>query len=395
MFVAALIGSAFATPCTLPTNPFATTCGTGSVVDGETCLLKCKKYYVPTTNGIYTCTTGTLSPTRIACVPDQRFARMFPWRASKCAILQEDTGFAARGQAAVATGVITLQTTSAGFWGEWQFKPVRTFGRHQPIEVSFEYKLEGTAVGLGSNGIYLVVSSSSASIQTQVDPAVGTGALLAIELDLDATDSYDTGSVSASAEFSTPHIALLYDSIDHAATSQASLVPLAVAHAFTWSMSAYKAVSVVLKPVQSSSSVLVELWHDGMLISRDTVTQASSVNAKLIQMIDQPRRLAVSMYGDADVTDNGLVKIQNAKFCGAELPTMWHKFFVPATPPRNRLCIVTESFGNPEPTLPGLWRPSGCPAGVMLWPQAPRSNPLTIAIPAPPVPVAVPEPAPV
>lgn len=381
MFVAALIGTAFATPCTFPANPFSSTCATGSIADGGTCVVKCNKYYVPTAAPTYTCTTGTLAPTRIACVPDQRFARMFPWKASKCANLQDDTSFATPGQASTSMGTLTLQTTTSTFWGEWLYKPVRTFGRHQPIEIMFDYALVDTPThaGAGSNGIWMTVSNAAPNIQAATTPSTGTGAILTLELDFDATNTEDTGATSLNADFATPHIAVLYNSEDHADSTQASLATLAAAHTFTWPTTA-KTVSVVLKPVQSSDSVLVELWHGGLLIARDTITKttAPAANGKIVQMIDQPRRLVVGIFGDADSTDNGKITIQNAKFCGAELPTLWHKYFVPATPPRNRLCITVESFGNPDPTLPGVWRPAPCPAGVMLWPLAPAQNSQTM-----------------
>jgi hypothetical protein len=136
----------------------------------------------------------------------------------------------------------------------------------------------------------------------------------------------------------------------------------------------YHTANVLVQPVSTSGNIIVTIWADGNTVARDTIL-AANVPAGVAALINSRTIVWLSAlsYSRSTITTAGIRKVKALRMCGVEYPQYWSRLYVVA---RVRTCVQVASFGNPDTTRPGVWKPFPCPAGVVRAPPvAPNASP--------------------
>jgi len=339
--VGALVASAAAPACTLPTNVvFAAECSDGrTLTEGDSCVPKCRKGYLATIGRI-ACTMGALTASTFECVPLPRMP--FPFRMDQCVPMAPADATPSMGVTTSGADVI-LQAGSTPATGIAQWPAVATMGHLVPVEVSFDL----TATG-ARDGVWVVLTSGSGMTTgptgmgptgNQIDPTAVAG----VEVDFVQT--------SGTGDLATPHLAAVYGSVDH--TSAADLMNIMRSIGTVFDDANAHRVSILLQPVRGA--IAVTTWLSGNTVGYDVTAGTAGARSMLWGGGATVWPTVVSK-----VTGTASVKVANFRVCGARGRQTWHSFKLVG---HIRHCVETQALGNPSP-MPGVWRPTKCPLGV-------------------------------
>jgi len=329
------------------------TCGNGALLPiGHSCRPSCLKKYRPTLiPAVIRCGPAGLDQASFECVSLPVVPHRFP--ASKCP-MPDITAATLGGVAAVSSGVATVVMGGGSpQQGVVQYPGVLLQGLKMPVEFSFDFYVTDAASGSFADGLWAVLTTDVTDALTATGMVIDSSALVGIEIDLAVTAAADDPS--------GPHVAVVYQTENHAAYPD---------------LMRYMSVTTLagLKDAWHPASLLVKLergqfaitaWLDGATIGTGVVMPRQRMvdMVKGSGMVVRPTFFATTSATSA----SSLVKVRNVKVCGGRVASLWHKL-VPAMGTMKRYCIEQLSFGNPEPLATGLWKPRPCPVGIRLTP---------------------------
>jgi len=335
--------------CQLPTVDLAATCGNGGLLPiGHSCKPSCIKKYYATVYAIK-CGPNGLDVASFTCVPYPVAPHIFP--ESKCPMPNIANATAAGAASITGSEATVVVGAAMPNEGVVQYPGVLLQGLRMPVEFSFDFFVTDGGSGTSPDGLWGVLTSDVTDALSTAGMVIDSTAIVGIEVDLSVTAAADDPA--------GPHVAVVYQTENHAAYPD---------------LERYVSVSTGLQNSWHKVSLLVELSRSQFMITSwlDGTTTGTGYVLPRQQMVDMLRGPGMvvrpTFYASTQATaPASLAKVRNVKVCGGRSASLWYKM-VPASGTMKRYCIQQLSFGNPEPTRTGLWKPRGCPVGARLTP---------------------------